>query len=133
MTRVNADLNPAKLKRMHLLAELREITMVPASLRRSLRTRTKSQVLASVPGEFTLNRGHVTFFYDKLFFLRRRFLRLCREMVRRGYTPDYSRVAAFDGFDDDFYQDWTATPRDLKLISERIALRISERPHLYKD
>ena len=34
MTRINSDLDPTELKRMHLLAEIREITMVPASLRR---------------------------------------------------------------------------------------------------
>ena len=29
MTRINSDLDPKRLKRMHLVAELREITMVP--------------------------------------------------------------------------------------------------------
>ena len=49
MTRINSDLDPASLKRMHLLAELREITMVPAALRRALRTKSKEDVLESVP------------------------------------------------------------------------------------
>lgn len=43
--------------------------MVPASLRRSLRTKTKNEVLRSIGPAFTLNRGHVTFFYDKMLYL----------------------------------------------------------------
>ena len=72
MTRINAGVDPADLKRAHLLAEWREITMVPASLRRSLRTKTKNEVLRSIGPAFTLNRGHVTFFYDKMLYLRKR-------------------------------------------------------------
>jgi len=133
MTRINSDLDPRLLKRMHLLAELREITMVPASLRRSLRTKTKEAVLKSVPANFTLNKGHVTFFYDKLGFLIQRFDRLADEMERRGYTPDRERVVAFNNFPDELYGLWTATEADNAIVQERINFRISQKPHLYKD
>lgn len=133
MTRINSDLDPKLLKRMHLLAELREITMVPAALRRSLRTKTPSAIVRAIPKEFTLNKGHVSFFYDKLKFLQKRFDRLVEEMQARGYTPDTSRKVAFDGFDDMWYGDWVATPADDALVIERINLRISQKPHLYKD
>ena len=73
MTRINANIPPSELKRMHLVAELREITMVPASLRRSLRSKSVNQVIRSIPDKFTLNSGHVKFFYDKLEFLKQRF------------------------------------------------------------
>lgn len=133
MTRINSDLDPRLLKRMHLVAELREITMVPASLRRSLRTKTKEAVLKSVPANFTLNKGHVTFFYNKLNFLRDRFEGLINEMWRRGYTPDATRIQAFNGFDEEFYGDWTATEADNAIVQERINFRISQKPHLYKE
>ncbi len=133
MTRINSDLDPASLKRMHLLAELREITMVPASLRRSLRTKTKEDVLKSIPGKFTLGRGHVLFFYDKQKFLMNRFMKLSQEMERRGYMPDHGRVTAFIGFDDRFNNDWAATAVDNKIVQDRIDFRISQKPHLYKD
>lgn len=99
MTRINSDLDPKILTRMHLLAELREITMVPAALRRSLRTKSPNRILQSIPEKFTLNKGHVTFFYNKLGFLKKRFTKLTDEMKNRGYTPDYSRIQAFDGFE----------------------------------
>jgi len=133
MTRVNADLNPKLLKRMHLLAELREITMVTGSLRRSLKTKSKTDVLKSIPKTFTLNAGHVKFYYDKLLFLQNRFDRLCDEMEMRGYNPDRSRKVAFDGFDVEFYNDWQSNEIDDNIVKDRIALRISEKPYLYED
>ena len=133
MTRINSDLDPKVLKRAHLLAELREITMVPASLRRSLRTIPAEKVKKSIPSSFTLNQGHVKFFYDKLGFLQKRFSKLADEMERRGYTPDRSRISAFDGFDPMWYNDWQSTSEADKIVLDRIALRISQKPHLYKD
>jgi len=133
MTRINSNIDPKLLKRMHLVAELREITMVPGSLRRSLMTRSHLSILCDIPKKFTLNTGHVKFFYNKLTFLQHRFDVLCDEMDRRGYNPDRSRRTAFDGFDDRFYNDWTSTPEDDTIVHERIALRINQKPHLYLD
>ena len=76
MTRINSDLDPKRLKRMHLVAELREITMVPAALRRSIQARKADDIQKNIPKDFTLNKGHVTFFYDKLKFLIKRFNKL---------------------------------------------------------
>lgn len=107
--------------------------MVPASLRRSLQTRTPADIIKSIPKKFTLNKGHVTFFYDKIAFLHRRFNRLALEMERRGYTPDWSRGEAFKGFDNTWYGNWNSTPEADATVSERINFRISQKPHLYKD
>lgn len=133
MTRINSDIDPKKLKRMHLVAELREITMVPASLRRSLQTRKPKDIRLGIPSEFTLNKGHVTFFYDKLGFLIKRFNRLADEMERRGYKPDRKRVVAFDGFDKQWYGDWESNDTADSIVMERINFRISQKPHLYTD
>ena len=133
MTRINSNLDPKALKRMHLIAELREITMVPAALRRSLRTKTPKDILASIPKKFTLNAGHVRFFYDKQAFLHRRFTMLALEMIRRGYKPDWQRAQAFYGLDPMWLNDWESTPEDDNIVIERINQRIAEKPHLYKD
>lgn len=133
MTRINSDIDPGKLKRAHLLAELREIIMVPASLRRSLHGKSINDVMRAIPAKFTLGKGHVMFFYDKLAFLQKRFNRLADEMERRGYVPDRSRIEAFDGFDKMWYNDWKSTPADDDVVLERINFRIAQKPHLYKD
>lgn len=131
MTRINAGIPPSELHQRHLVAELREITMVPAALRRSLRTRDPRDILRGIPEEFTLNRGHVTFFYNKLGYLQDRFHELVCEMNNRGYNPDVSRVVAFDGFSPEWYGSWKARPSDNNLVRTRIRKRISEKPHLY--
>ena len=133
MTRINSDLDPKRLKRMHLVAELREITMVPAALRRSIQARKADDIQKNIPKDFTLNKGHVTFFYDKLMFLIKRFNKLADEMERRGYSPDRTRVKAFDGFDKEWYGDWKSSDKDDEIVLERINFRISQKPHLYED
>jgi deoxyribonuclease (pyrimidine dimer) len=131
MTRVNANISPKELHRLHLIAEYREITMVPASLRRSLRTKSTESILKSIPNSFTLNRGHVTFFYDKMLYLKKRFFSLCEEMENRGYRYDVSRGEVFDGFDSVFMGDWGPSESDNDVVRERISLRIQQKPHLY--
>jgi deoxyribonuclease (pyrimidine dimer) len=131
MTRVNADLDPRTLTRRHLVAELREITMVPAALRRSLRTQSVGTVLAKIPKCFTLGKGHVTFFYDKQSFLKRRFNKLASEMERRGYVPDRSRIRAFYGFDKIWRNNWKSDSASTRIITYRIRTKIRQKPHLY--
>lgn len=133
MARINSNLDPKVLKRAHLIAEYREITIIPGTLKRALKTKTKEEVLKSIPKDFTLNKGHVSFFYDKQQFLIERFQRLCKEMEVRGYKTTPSRAIAFEGFDKEFYQSWQSTSNSDRLVEERIALRISQKPHLYKD
>lgn len=133
MTRINSNLDPKLLKRAHLIAEWREMPMVPAALRRSLRTKTPEQIIQSIPKNFTLNTGHVKFFYNKLTFLKTRFNLIADEMERRGYTPDRSRANAFENFDKIWYGTWTPTASDDVIIVNRINQRIAEKPHLYKD
>lgn len=131
MTRINSNIAPETLHRLHLIAELREITMVPAALHRSLRTRTPTQILSSIPKTFSLNKGHVTFFYDKQLFLFKRFHALANEMISRGYSPNLSRSNAFLSLPIEFQNDWESSIQDDTLVHQRIALRISQKPHLY--
>ena len=133
MTRINAGVPPRELHRLHLIAEYRELPRVPKVLVRALRTATREDVLARVPAAFTLGTGHVRFFYDKLLYLQKRYDSLMSEMYRRGYKVDASRVAAlFDNADTAFYKDWKPTRHAAALVRERITLRISEKPHVYR-
>jgi deoxyribonuclease (pyrimidine dimer) len=131
MTRVNAGVDPSELHRLHLIAEYREIPMIPASLRRSLRTRTLDSILRDVPTRFTLNRGHVTFFADKLGYLSERYERVKSEMRSRNYFVDPNRDPGFIGLPEVCYGGWTETPEARQIILDRIAFRKSEKPHIY--
>ena len=131
MTRINAGVAPHELHRRHLIAEYREVPMVPAALRRSLRAGTPENVVRRIPAAFTLNAGHVTFFYDKLGYLQSRYDALVSEMLLRGYAPDPSRVLDLSGIPATFHGGWEETSAARTLILERIAQRQAEKPHLY--
>ena len=132
MTRINAGIAPAELHRRHLIAEYRETLMVPAALRRSLRTRAPADILAGIPKQFTLNKGHVSFFYNKLAFLEQRYESLKTEMRRRRYTVADSRTQNFEGFPPEFYNQWTPTTEARSIVLSRITQRIAEKPWLYE-
>jgi len=131
MTRVNAGVDPTELHRLHLIAEYREIPMIPASIKRSLRTRTIDAVLKDVPSAFTLNKGHVTFFANKILYLENRYERVSMEMLNRGYNLDSSRDPGFAGLPQQCYGTWTETPEARSIVLERIVQRKAQKPQLY--
>jgi deoxyribonuclease (pyrimidine dimer) len=131
MTRIN--LVPVKeLADQHLMAEYREMPMVPAALRRSMRTKSDKEILKSVPGSFTLNAGHVRFFYNKMQYLCRRYSQLQGELIARGYKIDLSRTLNDYGIPDEFYDDYDPTEDAVKIIRQRIAEKIAMKPAWYK-
>jgi deoxyribonuclease (pyrimidine dimer) len=132
MTRINADYPVEQLYDQHLMAEYRELTMVPASLRRSLRTKSVSDVLAKVPKQFCLNKGHVTFWYNKLDFLILRYAKLQQELRRRGFNLTADRSHNCNGFDKCFYTGYNMSNADLQVISERINARVAQKPTFYR-
>lgn len=132
MTRINSDVDPKKLMDQHLMAEYRELPMVLASLRRSLKTQSEREVLKKIPPRFTLNRGHVLFFYNKLTFLRNRYDRLVNELNNRGYQLDQGRTLDLSGIPSKFFNDWIATNADNAVLEQRIKEKIDMKPSWYK-
>jgi deoxyribonuclease (pyrimidine dimer) len=132
MTRINSNVDPKQLMDQHLMAEYRELPMVLASLRRSLKTQSEREVLKKIPPKFTLNKGHVLFFYNKLTFLRNRYDRLVNELHNRGYNLDQGRVLDLNGIPSTFFNDWSATPADDAVLEQRIKEKIAMKPSWYK-
>ena len=131
MTRINL-VNPSELTDQHLIAEYREIFMVGGSLKRTLVSKSGYQE-SRVSKRYTLNRGHVYFFYNKGKYLHNRYHELIDEMKRRGFQPDKSRVFPTDVFKDTrLYNDWTPTIEDYKIIRERIQQKIDMKPNWYR-
>jgi deoxyribonuclease (pyrimidine dimer) len=65
MTRINI-IPVEELMDQHLIAEYREITMAPVILARTLSSKTGLDY-KKISKSYTLNKGHVYFFYDKGF------------------------------------------------------------------
>lgn len=71
------------------------------------------------PAKFTLGKGHVKFFYDKLRFLQNRYNSLHAECIARSFSvQDYS--SAWSGVPEHLYMDYEETEEDRGLIVERI-------------
>tara|TARA_R100000008_G_scaffold37789_1_gene21542 strand:- start:169 stop:582 length:414 start_codon:yes stop_codon:yes gene_type:complete len=131
MTRINI-IEPSELTDQHLIAEYREITMVPGSLKRTLVSKSGYQE-KKVPKKFTLNNGHVYFFYNKGKYLDDRYRQLIKEMKKRGFNPDPNRKFPKDIFKNNgLYNDWIPTIEDQKIIRQRIAERIAAKPNWYR-
>lgn len=135
MTRINL-VPPEELTDQHLFAEWREIKMVPKSLARSIKARGVQGVLRMVPREFTLNTGHVSFFYDKGAYLATRYDELTDELVSRGVN--FNREAEFDPdkvylhHAAHFFGRYTPTEQALQIIRQRIAEKIAMKPQWYR-
>lgn len=122
MTRINL-VDPQELSTKHLVAEYREITRLPKNLVKSLNRINKPFSMDEIPKSYTLGKGHVKFFFDKMKFLQSRFERLVQEMLRRGYKPNYTDSSMFSKCDEIFYNDYTPTNEALEINRQRIKER----------
>ena len=131
MTRINI-IDVSELTDQHLIAEYREITMVPGSLRRTLVSKSGYQE-SKVSKRYTLNNGHVYFFYNKGKYLHNRYQELVSEMKMRGFNPDPDRKFPKNIFkNNSLYNDWTPTMEDYKIIRQRIEEKIAMKPNWYR-
>lgn len=152
MTRINL-VHPSELMDQHLFAEFREIKMIPKSLRRSIhavymrqlkkhgdaslaKSEAHAVVIAKIPRTFTLNTGHVSFFYNKGAYLRKRYELLKDELRRRGVNANFDSLLdednIFHSLPQMFNNDYEPHPNELVIIRERIAERIAQKPSWYR-
>jgi len=131
MTRINL-VNPRELSDQHLVAEYREIFMVGSSLQRSIKSKNWLKTKYNIPDEFTLNKGHVTFFYNKGMYLDKRYSLLVNEMKRRGMNPDPNRKFKKSQWPKYLYNDWKPKNKDLKIIRKRIEEKVNLKPDWYR-
>lgn len=119
MTRINAGIPVQDLHQKHLMAELREIKRIPNTVK------SGKAVIKDIPKTFSLGKGHVKFFYNKLFYLKKRYIELYEEAIIRGYKPT-NYLDAWDGVPEHLMNDWTPTEEAKLLLKERIEQRLSE-------
>jgi deoxyribonuclease (pyrimidine dimer) len=107
--------------------------MIPKALARSLRTQTREKVLKKIPLVFTLNKGHVLFFYDKGKYLQNRYDKIVVELVARGFKINTdAKLDPDDVMMDGWYNDYTPTEDALNIIRARIAEKIAMKPDWYR-
>ena len=130
MTRINI-IPVEELTDQHLIAEYREITMVPAALKRTLSSKVGLRK-EKISKRYTLNTGHVYFFYDKGLYLYKRYQEIITEMKGRGFNPNPARRFPKDVFPDYLYNDWMPSLDEQKIIRKRIEEKINMKPGWYR-
>jgi len=131
MTRINT-IDVKILADQHLMAEYRELPMVHGSLKKTLRSKS-GFVLDKVSKKYTLNTGHVYFFFNKKKFLSERFNQLVEELRFRGYdVKPENRVIDWSVFDTVPQVEWQPDSEARRVNWERVAFRLAEKPHLYR-
>ena len=130
MTRVNL-VDVTLLADQHLMAEWREIKMIPAALRKSIDSRSVKGAFGMIPDEFCLNRGHISFFYDKMQFLRERYGQITGELTSRGYNL-YHTDFLFDIPLRFRTREWKPSRAEISVSAERIVERLDMKRHWYR-
>ena len=131
MTRINL-VEPRELSNQHLVAEYREIFMVGSALQRSLKSKNWKKTKQNLPKEFTLNVGHVKFFYNKGKYLYKRYDLLINEMKNRGMNPNSDRTFKIEQWPKELFNDWKPETEDYKIIRARIKEKIEMKPNWYR-
>ena len=113
MTRINVGILPRELSNKHLIAEHREIKRIPNCISKG------KYNMDGQPNRFKLGTGHVKFFYDKLSYLKDRYVLLYTECVRRGFNVQ-NYINAWDDIPEELMGGYIPTENDRKLIQQRI-------------
>ena len=132
MTRINT-IDTEHLTDQHVMAEYRELPMVNAALSRSLSSKRGIRH-DLIPPKYTLNRGHVMFFYDKGQWLYDRYMQLIACLKSRGYQidPD-SRVVKWDHFKDNgLFNSWEPDGAAHAINVERLIERVNAKVSWYR-
>jgi deoxyribonuclease (pyrimidine dimer) len=116
MTRINVGISVSELPMRLLLAEHRELKRIPNMVRQGRVN------LENIPRTFRLGEGHVSFFYDKLGYLRTRYEELYSECVMRGYDVTYYGDS-FEGIPSELMGGYEASEYDRGLLLDRIHSR----------
>ena len=119
MTRINVGIPPAELVNKHLIAEHREIKRIPNCVAKG------KYSMEGIPNKFKLGTGHVKFFYNKLLYLRNRYIKLYNECIKRGFNVQYY-IEAWDNVPDDLMNDYTPTENDRNIIQQRINEKLNK-------
>lgn len=131
LTRVN--LVPVdELTDQHLFAEYRELPRILTNVRQLI-DKGKSVDDINIPNVFTFGKGHMTFFYNKLVFLKRRHEELITELFDRGvyHLSIYDSINISE-IPEEWCEDYEPEVRDIRLSRERLLDKIWLRTDFYR-
>lgn len=116
MTRINPGVLPEEIPNKQLLSEHREMKRIPNKVA------SGKANLDGCPEKFTLNTGHVRFFYHRLGYLLGRYIAVYLECRRRGFNVQ-CYVDAWKDIPEHLMGMWHPTHEDRMIILERFKER----------
>ena len=122
MVRVNL-INPKNLSDQHLIAEYNEILMLLGYVRKHPR-------LDEVPKKYSLGKGHILFFKNKLRYLKKRHEQIKKEMKKRGFKA--AKTVSISKFSKELQKDWRPSQKDKEIIKIRLIERVKLKPEFHK-
>ena len=120
MTRINVGIPPTELINQHLIAEHREIKRIPNCIAKG------KYNMEGIPDKFKLGTGHVKFFYNKLLYLKKRYISLYNECIKRGFNVQ-NYISAWDNVPQKLMNDYRVKANDCRIIRQRINDRKTNR------
>jgi len=126
MTRINVlPVNElAEINVKFLQGEYKEITRVFTHVRKA-QAKGKNKRNIGAPKEYTLGKGHVLFFYDKLGWVLNRYHELITEMNSRGFkTNPLSDEQLLEGVSSHWMGDYEVTLEARRINLERLDERL---------
>lgn len=130
MTRINLTL-VSELTDQHLMAEYRELPRVFGAVRKHVQNGKRVKDFKISP-TFILGAGHVTFFYDKLEFLRLRQIELITECLKRGFKIKDTTVQDISDIPVEFRNNYVPSEAAIAISQARLDEKIAQRPTWYK-
>jgi len=124
--RCNAGVDPKLLMDQHLIAEYREIPMIIGGLKKN-----NYIYKAPIPEKLCLGTGHMTFWKNKLLYLKKRWDEIVKEMRRRGFKTNIVFEIPHD-CPKYLINDWFPSKDESMIIRNRIKEKILLKPTFYK-
>lgn len=117
MTRINVGVDPDELPSKLLMAEFYEMIRIPNAI-----ISMRVDLSVPIPLEFTLGKGHVRFFYNKIKYLHERYSEIYVEAKSRGFLVNHNDhpFMLVQKVYPELYNYWFAGPLDRELIINRI-------------
>lgn len=122
MVRINL-VSPKQLTDQHLIAEYNEILMLFGHVK-------KFPKINQMPKDYCLGKGHITFFKNKLKYLKKRHELLKKEMKKRRYATN--KTINLEDFNKELRNDWKPKQCDFELIKKRITEKLNKKPKYYR-
>jgi len=127
MTRINC-IPVEELTNEHLLAEYKEMPRVSTLIWKwyfkTYDAELDCFVAPVIPSTYRMGKGHVTFFYDKGGYLKKRFSQIVDELTRRGYSLQYTVYREHPEF---MNCEWEPTEEAMAINRARIRERLDAR------